>query len=72
MFSDNIRQLEALAEAGILKSEDSELLAEVYREYRSWLHRCALVSKTPLIAVEELGNSPQQVIELWQCYLEKK
>ncbi|MDG1462935.1 MAG: bifunctional [glutamate--ammonia ligase]-adenylyl-L-tyrosine phosphorylase/[glutamate--ammonia-ligase] adenylyltransferase [Gammaproteobacteria bacterium] len=72
LFSDNIRQLEALAEAGILKSEDSELLAEVYREYRSWLHRCALVSKTPLIAVEELGNSPQQVIELWQCYLEKK
>ena len=72
VWSDNVRQLEALAEAGIMQPAHSEQLAEIYREYRSWLHRFALVGKTPLIPAEELGDSPQQVVELWQLYLEEK
>ncbi|MFW2404621.1 MAG: hypothetical protein ACN4GT_07625, partial [Gammaproteobacteria bacterium] len=58
-YSDNIRQLEALANAGILGADEAENLAEVYRNYRRRIHRLALAghpSVTPRVEVEDLPD----------------
>ena len=41
-WPDNIRQLEALAAAGILSAETAAWLAQTYREFRGVLHRLSL------------------------------
>ncbi|WP_043114278.1 bifunctional [glutamate--ammonia ligase]-adenylyl-L-tyrosine phosphorylase/[glutamate--ammonia-ligase] adenylyltransferase [Solimonas soli] len=41
-WSDNWRQLEALAAAGALSKDDSAELIRCYRSYRAWLHECSL------------------------------
>ncbi len=68
-WSDNVRQLETLAETGVMERDDAEQLADIYREYRGWLHRFALAGKPSLIASSELGDRPAQVTALWQKYL---
>jgi len=58
-YSDNIRQLEALAKAGILPADEAESLAEVYRNYRRRIHRLALAGHpavTPRVEVEDLPD----------------
>jgi len=58
-YSDNIRQLEALAKAGILSADEAENLAEVYRNYRRRIHRLSLAGHpavTPRVEVEDLPD----------------
>lgn len=65
-YSDNIRQLEALAGAGILDAATAETLAETYRTYRRLIHRLALAGhpgRTPRVEVAEL---PDRVNDVWQ------
>jgi glutamate-ammonia-ligase adenylyltransferase len=38
-YSDNIRQLEALAAAGLLPQADADRMISIYLEYRGWMHR---------------------------------
>jgi [glutamine synthetase] adenylyltransferase / [glutamine synthetase]-adenylyl-L-tyrosine phosphorylase len=38
-FSDNIRQLEALASAGLLPSAEADRMIGIYLDYRGWMHR---------------------------------
>jgi [glutamine synthetase] adenylyltransferase / [glutamine synthetase]-adenylyl-L-tyrosine phosphorylase len=69
VWSDNIRQLAALAEAGIMQPEDAENLADIYRDYRGWLHRLSLGGKSGLLPTAELGDRPAVVSGLWAHYL---
>ena len=39
VYSDNIRQLDALRDAGILAAADAEALADAYRAYRGRMHQ---------------------------------
>jgi len=68
-WSDNVRQLDALAEAGIMQTDHAARLADIYRDYRSHLHRFALVSKSPLIAREQVADEAAEVTALWDHYL---
>lgn len=65
-YSDNIRQLEALAEAGILGADDAETLAEAYRTYRRRIHRLALAGHPALTPRVEVGDLPDTVNALWR------
>ena len=68
-YSDNIRQLEALVESKILPSSEAEQVADIYRSYRTELHRLALAGKPGLLAREEFENVAQVVSDIWQKYL---
>ncbi len=65
-YSDNIRQLDALARNGLLSSRRAEQLADAYREYRGLVHRLSLAGEPALVPRETLGELPQTVLALWQ------
>jgi len=69
IWSDNVRQLEALAAAGILNEEQAESLADVYRDYRGWLHRLALGGHSPLMPMDEAEQGAGLVQPLWAHHL---
>ena len=65
-WSDNIRQLEALAAHGILATADAELLADTYREYRRHIHHRNLAGRSGLIPHAEVAGLAATVTRLWQ------
>jgi glutamate-ammonia-ligase adenylyltransferase len=65
-YSDNIRQLEALAKAGILDAEEAETLAEAYRAYRRRIHRLSLAGHDPLVPRVEVDELPDVVVAAWE------
>ena len=65
-WSDNIRQLEALGEAGILSPDDSEILATVYRDFRSRMHRCALAGRPRLAERSAVAEMAASVRLIWE------
>ncbi len=65
-FSDNIRQLDALAASGCLPEADAARLQDIYRAYRLRLHRLALDEEPPMIPVGDFEAERGFVRELWQ------
>lgn len=65
-YTDNIRLLEALADAGELGSEAAALLTDAYRAFRTRIHRMALLGESAIVeADDELGHYRQAVARLW-------
>ncbi|MDH5311326.1 MAG: hypothetical protein OEY08_15335, partial [Gammaproteobacteria bacterium] len=69
-YTDNIRQLGTLAAARCLPEPDSLRLQEIYKAYRSRLHRLALDDRPPFASADEFIDDRNQVIALWQSLLE--
>jgi glutamate-ammonia-ligase adenylyltransferase len=69
-YSDNIRQLEALAGCGLLSEGSAELLADAYRAYRARVHRLALQEQKPIIAADELVDLRAGVQRIWREFME--
>ena len=68
-WPDNIRQLEALAEAGILSPHMSRFLKDAYLTYRAEVHRLSLQEKpanTPEGAFHDLREN---VKKIWDRYM---
>ena len=65
-WSDNIRQLDALAVTGILSADDAEMLAATYRAYRSRLHRLSLAGQPRLVSADEFATEASGVRNIWQ------
>ena len=68
-WSDNIRQLEALGEEGILSATDAEALADAYRGYRVRMHLLSLAGEPRLAGADEFETERALVAEIWQRYL---
>lgn len=66
-WSDNIRQLEALAEHGILAPADAEELADAYRSYRRRLHHLNLAGAPGLLPRAETAAQTATVIRHWEA-----
>ncbi|NNF51246.1 MAG: bifunctional [glutamate--ammonia ligase]-adenylyl-L-tyrosine phosphorylase/[glutamate--ammonia-ligase] adenylyltransferase [Gammaproteobacteria bacterium] len=64
-WSDNIRQLESLAEAHVVTPRTAEYLAEAYRVFRGRLHRLALSAEGKVVDASEFENERCFVSELW-------
>ena len=64
-YSDNIRQLEALAGTGILDADEAESLAEAYRTYRRRIHRLALAGHPAVAPRVEVDDWPEVVRASW-------
>jgi len=69
-WSDNIRQLEDLADAGILEIEESQGLAEAYRRLRDGGHRLVLEGRKTLVDADEFAQERALVREVWRRRME--
>ena len=65
-FSDNIRQLDALRNAGLLTAGEAEQLQDVYRTYRQRQHHLALDEQKPLVPASEFVDEVAVVRSLWR------
>ena len=65
-FSDNIRQLESLAHAGLLEQSDADALADAYRIYRRRMHHLALGGQPALAPRSEVEVLSATVTEIWR------
>ena len=68
-FSDNIRQLDALAAAGILDPGEAGLLQDHYRDFRRREHRLSLNGEPPLVPVDVFATAISEVRRCWDRYL---
>jgi glutamate-ammonia-ligase adenylyltransferase len=66
VWSDNIRQLEALTAAQILSDSDAELLSAAYREFRGHMHRQALAGRSNLVPRDEVMELAWKVRDIWK------
>jgi len=65
-YSDNIRQLEALAAAGSIGAKTSSRLQDVYRTFRLRMHHLILDEQEPLVAVHDFADERSFVIKIWE------
>ena len=69
-WSDNVRQLEDLRDAGLLAPEDARMLHDAYLEFRQRLHRQALAGAPGVAPPEEVEALRDRVRSLWQRIME--
>ncbi|AXQ28862.1 bifunctional [glutamate--ammonia ligase]-adenylyl-L-tyrosine phosphorylase/[glutamate--ammonia-ligase] adenylyltransferase [Solimonas sp. K1W22B-7] len=65
-WSDNWRQLEALAEAGSIGAGDKEALIDSYRAYRGFAHVRSLQNEPALVPQEEFLQQREVVKRIWK------
>ncbi len=70
-WSDNIRQLEALADAGILSRENSQFLKDAYLTFRGEVHRLSLQEKPAQIPEETFQDLRENVKKIWNRFMEE-
>jgi glutamate-ammonia-ligase adenylyltransferase len=70
IYSDNIRQLDGLAEAGFLSREDAESLKAAYCAYRDYGHKQVLQDDRAVIDQAEVAVLSEKVGQLWHRMME--
>jgi glutamate-ammonia-ligase adenylyltransferase len=65
-YSDNIRQLEALARNELLTAADALLLTDTYRDYRARLHRLVLAGEPALVPHDQVAEEADRVLAIWR------
>ena len=68
-YTDNIRQLESLNEAGLIDAEASEALTQAYRSLRDAGHRQALMGCRSVVDAQEFETVREVVLQQWQSLL---
>ena len=69
-YSDNIRQLDALAAAGCLEPAIAERLKDCYRSYRLRQHHLVLDERKPLLGADEFVDERNFVTLAWEQWLD--
>ncbi|WP_213875575.1 bifunctional [glutamate--ammonia ligase]-adenylyl-L-tyrosine phosphorylase/[glutamate--ammonia-ligase] adenylyltransferase [Pseudomonas sp. dw_358] len=64
-YTDNIRILEGLEQAGLLPGADASLLREAYKAYRSAAHRQALQKQAGVVSGNQFINERREVRRIW-------
>ncbi len=64
-FTDNVRILEGFVTQHLLAAEDVDILRRAYMAYRKRMHRLALAQEPDWVDVEEFGDLPDKVRQLW-------
>lgn len=65
-YSDNIRILETVKEAGLLTSEQVDALIHAYKTYRSKYHRVSLQNQEPIVEQSCYHAEREAVKVIWQ------
>lgn len=69
-FTDNIRQLDALAARGIVAADSAAELQDIYRSYRLRQHHLVLNDEPLLVPNEAFSKERALVIRCWQWVFE--
>jgi glutamate-ammonia-ligase adenylyltransferase len=69
-YSDNIRILEAMAQHSLVSAEEGRQLADVYRAFRSRIHRLNLRQEPALVAEDSVAQQAALVRDCWQRVME--
>jgi [glutamine synthetase] adenylyltransferase / [glutamine synthetase]-adenylyl-L-tyrosine phosphorylase len=69
-YPDNVRQIQALCETGILDERIAHLLRRIYLVYRATVHRLNLAEKPPMVPVDTFVDLRQLVEKTWSFYLD--
>jgi len=64
-YTDNIRLLHALSQAGWIDATEARKLADAYRSYRSRVHQLTLQELPTHVTAEEFQAERETVIALW-------
>ena len=64
-WSDNIRQLDALAADGVVESETAVRLQDIYREYRRLVHQRVLNAEDRIVDADALQEERRFVSDTW-------
>jgi glutamate-ammonia-ligase adenylyltransferase len=65
-YSDNIRQLDALADAGCLGIKVVTRLQEIYRTYRLRVHHLVLNNHKPIVPADEFEDERNYIRSIWR------
>jgi glutamate-ammonia-ligase adenylyltransferase len=68
-YTDNIRILDGLRDAGLISGEDVQRLQEAYKAYRAAAHRLALQKQPGKVSGDQFQDFRRGVISLWQQWL---
>ena len=68
-YSDNIRQLDALAESGCIEPSVRDALQDAYRDYRLRHHHLVLDGQSPLVSADDFAEQRRFVGETWDAWL---
>ena len=69
-FTDNIRQLRALADHDVLDRERAARLADIYRSYRARVHALTLQELPAVVAAGEYRAEREFVTTLWRQWMQ--
>ena len=64
-YTDNIRILEGLEQAGLMPAADASLLREVYKAYRSAAHKQALQKNPGVVSGDQFATERREVMRIW-------
>ena len=70
-FTDTIRLLEGMAKQQLLSTQDADVLADAYRDYRHQIHRLSLRELPAAVSVNQFSAQRQQVQLIWQRIMEQ-
>ena len=68
-FTDNIRQLQGFAAAGLMPEHDVQQLSHAYRAYRAALHRLTLQEEPAQVSDTEFRDERAVVTNLWHTVM---
>jgi len=68
-YTDNIRIMETLQQLGKLNESNAKLLISAYRFYRQLANHCVLQEQPARVIMNNVGDYPTQVKEIWQKQL---
>ena len=66
MFTDNIRQLESLASAGLIEQATVDVLIAAYLRYRTETHRCSLEGRSTVVDAGPFAAVRAAVLDVWK------
>lgn len=69
-FTDNIRQLQGFAAAGLMPEHAVQQLSNAYRAYRAALHRLTLQEEPAQVSDTEFRDERAAVIRLWHAMMD--
>ena len=64
-YTDNIRILEGLEQAGLMPASDASLLREAYKAFRTVAHRQALQKEAGVVSGDQLVEARRDVRRIW-------
>ncbi|MDH4276394.1 MAG: bifunctional glutamine synthetase adenylyltransferase/deadenyltransferase, partial [Gammaproteobacteria bacterium] len=71
-YTDNIRQIEALQQAGVVDAAAATTLADCYRRYRKEIHALTLQETPTVVGPERFVEERNAIQALWHTFMEKE